>query len=276
MRIVFFGSSKFILPIITVLKEEFDLALVVTTETNPTDAVPSYCSFAHIDCISIKRFDKQSLEKISSIKADVGVLGYFGIILPEEVLKIFPHGIINSHPSLLPLYRGPTPIQTAILNGDTQSGVTIIKLDEQTDHGPILTQKEEPILPEDTAENLYHRYNITGANLIATVLPAYISEKLKPTEQDHQKATFTPKLSRKDGYIDAHNPPSKEQIDRMIRAYYPWPGAWVKLKIKDEISKIVKLLPNKMVQLEGKNPVDIETFTRAYPQSGNIIKNLLK
>lgn len=276
MKTVFFGSSRFILPVITTLNEEFELSLVVTTDCLPTDSVPAYCTFAKIPYISVNKFDKPAIDTIKEIGAEVGVLGYFGVLLPKEVLNLFPKGIINIHPSLLPKYRGSTPVQTAIINSDSTSGVTIIKLDEELDHGPILLQKDEPILPTDTAESLYQKYNIVGAQLLPNAIRKYLKGELVTKEQDHSKATYTNQLKRQDGFIDLQNPPSPEIVDRMIRAYYPWPGTWTKLKVKSSKFKVLKLLPNKMVQLEGKGPVDLETFYRGYPEARSTIEKLFE
>src|SRR5260370_6194347 len=118
------------------LHTNFELALVVTTETDLTDTVPTYCQQNNIPYLSIKKLDSSVQERIKKESAPVAVLGYFGILLPQEALKIFQKGILNIHPSLLPKYRGTTPVQSAILNGDSETGVTIIKLDSQMDHGP--------------------------------------------------------------------------------------------------------------------------------------------
>ena len=139
LKIIFFGASKFVIPLIEMLNKNFDLALVVTTERNPLDAVPNFCQKNNISYISVKTIS-EALDRIKKENAQLGVLAYFGLLLPKELLNIFPKGILNIHPSLLPKYRGATPVQTAILNGDLGTGVTIIKLDEELDHGPILAQ----------------------------------------------------------------------------------------------------------------------------------------
>src|SRR3989344_6174110 len=154
-KIIFFGSSKFVIPIIKVLKQNFDITIVVTTECELTDTVPFYCKKQGIPFLSVQQFNNETIQQLKEQKAPVAALAYFGLILPGNILNIFPKGIFNIHPSLLPKYRGPTPVQTAILNDDIETGVTIIKLDKEVDHGPILNQVTEPILPDDTAETLY-------------------------------------------------------------------------------------------------------------------------
>src|SRR3972149_4566380 len=122
-KIVFFGSSKFVIPIIEVLHKNFDLTLVVTTEKLPTDPIPSYCIKSKVHHYIVIDFkDKKLISYLANAKAPIGALASFGAIVPNEILQIFPKGIINIHPSLLPRYRGSTPIQTSILNGDKTTG----------------------------------------------------------------------------------------------------------------------------------------------------------
>ena len=278
--IIFFGSSKFVIPILEVLRKNFDLKLVLTTEKNPTDAVPSYCTKHKIPYLSVKQFNNLTISAIAGALAPVAVLADFGLIIPKQILNVFPMGIINIHPSLLPKYRGPTPVQTAILNGEKTTGVTIIKLDEEIDHGPILGQEKERILDTDTAESLYKRLFEKGANLLSEVLNKYLEGDLKPTSQNHRSATFTKPLTRQDGYIDLSSSSLKiENLKLKIRAYFPWPGVWFKTKLRGA-EKIIKLLPNYLktqhpndpflIQVEGKKPMSYKDFFNGYPEAKNV------
>ncbi|MDP2638206.1 MAG: methionyl-tRNA formyltransferase, partial [Candidatus Levybacteria bacterium] len=169
MNIVFFGSSKQVIPIIEVLRKNFDLKLVLTTEDpKPNLAsqdqvlrsypVVKYCLENKIPYLSVSTLSDQKVKsQLLSVNCQIAILADFGLIIPQEILNAFPKGIINIHPSVLPKYRGPTPVQTAILNGEKITGVSIIKLDEEIDHGPILGQEKEKILPTDTSESLYKR-----------------------------------------------------------------------------------------------------------------------
>ncbi|MEK9178167.1 MAG: methionyl-tRNA formyltransferase, partial [Patescibacteria group bacterium] len=160
ISVIFFGSSKYVLPVIEALDKNFDLILVVTTEREPSDPIIKFCQKENISYHSVSSTANLSSlvnGQLSNVKCDLGVVADFGIIIPKEVLDAFPEGIINIHPSLLPKYRGPTPVQTAILNGDEKTGVTIIKIDEEVDHGPILYQEEEAIKLENTSEILLLR-----------------------------------------------------------------------------------------------------------------------
>jgi methionyl-tRNA formyltransferase len=270
LKIVFFGSSKFVLPIIEVLKDNFELSLVITTEHGPNSPIISYCKKHKLHCYIVLEYRKQKndiIKIIQAIKVPLGILASFGAIIPSEILQIFPKGILNIHPSLLPKYRGPTPVQTAILKGDKTTGVTIIKLDEQVDHGPILFQKKEAILENDTSESLYDRLFRLGSSSIVRTIQLYSKGKITPRKQDHSKATFTRFLTRQDGFVDLQVPPAPEVLNRMIRAYYPWPGVCTKLKIKNEKLKIIKFLPDKKIQVEGRKPISYKDFLNGYPEA---------
>jgi len=282
LKIVFFGSSKFVIPIIEVLQKNFTLSLVLTTErlTSQREAleapVINYCTKHKIPYLSVSNLSDPTLNsQLSILNSEVAVLASFGAIIPNEVLNLFPHGIINIHPSLLPKYRGPTPVQTAILNGDKTTGVTIIKLDEQLDHGPILSQTKENILPNDTSESLYERLFQLGAGSTVSTIELYLKGKIKPQEQDHKHATFTPHLARLDGYVYSNKLPSRAKLEKMIKAYFPWPGVWTRLRPgSDGQAKIIKFLPGKKLQVEGKKPVCYKDFVNGYPTGKDIVEKL--
>lgn len=206
-------------------------------------------------------------------KPGVGILASYGKILTKEEIEKPKHGILNLHPSLLPKYRGPTPVPTAILNGEQETGVTIFKIDEKVDHGPILSQLKEAIRPDDTADELLKRLFTAGGQVLTTILPAYLEGKIKPREQDDSQATDTKKFTREDGQINWQETPAK--IERKIRAFQPWPGTWTEVKIKSE-KKRLKILKAHLennqlildqVQLEGKNPVNYKQFQEGYPKA---------
>jgi methionyl-tRNA formyltransferase len=274
LKIIFFGSSKFVVPTIKALSKNFDLELVVTTEKSGGD-VPSFCiknKIPYISASSLSDINPKSL--ILNHKSNVAVVTDFGLIIPKEILNSFPMGIINIHPSLLPKYRGPSPVQTAILNGETTTGVSIIKIDEEVDHGPILGQVKEAILDADTAETLYKRLFEKGTYLLLKVLKPYIDGNLKPSAQDHSKAIFSNSLTRQDGYVEIakiKDQKSKLGLERKIRAYFPWPGVWFKTKLNG-MEKIIKLLPHQRLQVEGKKPMPYKDFLNGYPQAKELLK----
>jgi methionyl-tRNA formyltransferase len=279
MKVVFFGSSRYITPVIEMLHNNFDLALVVTTEQNKMDAVPFFCINHKVEFLSIqKSADLISNFQIESAQALIGIVADFGLLIPEQVMSMFEYGLINIHPSLLPKYRGPTPVQSAILNGDTQTGVTIIKLDKYLDHGPVVAQVEEEIKPDDTAKALYERLFKIGANLLNKTLIRYEDSNMLCVPQNHEHATFTKALTKDDGFYELKNiPESKSFFERMVRAYYPWPGAWTKADLNQNGQlKVIKFLPNRKIQVEGGNEMAYKDFLNGYPKADKYLVEFLK
>ena len=280
MKVVFFGSSRFVTPTLEMLYNNFDLSLVVTTEQNSFDPVPFFCKNNKVDFISVRKSaDIIYRYEIENSMADIGIVADFGIIIPQRLFKTFPRGLINIHPSLLPKYRGPSPAQYAILNGETTTGVTIIKLDKYVDHGPVLAQVEEPIHSYDTSQTLYERLFKIGANLLQKTLLDFDRGKFILIPQNHEHATFTKPLTRDDGYIEIKNFFSgKEFLDRMIRAYYPWPEVWTRAKLseKEEDTRIVKFVPEKKIQVEGKLEIPVKDFMNGYPDADKALKEFIK
>lgn len=294
MKLVFFGSSHFVIPIIESLNKRFEIALVVTTEEIPQNeplkilrkvaAVPLYCQQNNIPVLTMKQLNNPAILTIKKTNPDLGVLVYFGILLKPEILQIFPHGILNTHPSLLPKYRGTTPVQTAILNGDAKTGVSIIRLDSKMDHGPILAQKKENIKPQDTLQTLHNRLFTIGTRLLISSIPSYANGALALQKQDDSKATYTNPLTRQSGYVDPANPPTPQYLNRMIQAFYPWPGVWTKVVLRFHLDqggtlqreKIIKLLPDGKIQMEGKKPMSYKDFRNGYPQAQKYLDKLLK
>lgn len=225
----------------------------------------------------LKKDQRWKIVKSFNEKPDIGILASYGKILRKDVLEKPKHDILNIHPSLLPKYRGPTPVPTAILNGEQKTGVTIFKIDEKVDHGPIISQFKEEIKPNETADELLKRLFTAGAQVLTTILPAYLEGKIKPRKQNDSQATYTKKLTRKDGQINWQEKPTK--IERKIRALHPWPGTWTKVIINKKKKRLktlkAHLEANKLildqVQLEGKKPVTWKQFQEGYPEA-EIIK----
>ncbi len=264
MKVIFFGSGKYAISVIKVLKKEFDL-FVFTTEKEKQSFLIRYLDENNVDYKSINSFLKEDVLKH---KANLGVLANFRLIVPKEILNLFPLGILNIHPSLLPKGRGATPGQEAIVNNDKLTGVSIIKLDEKLDHGPILAQKEEEIKDNDTADSLYQRLFEIGADLLYQNIKQYIKGNLKLVVQDDSKATYTKTLTRESGFINANNPP--KNLKTMIKAYFPWPGVWT-----EKNGKRIKFLPNDKIQVEGKKEVKYKDFVNGYPNIGKELLNKL-
>ena len=193
------------------------------------------------------------INQLKKLEPDFIVLASYGKLIPEEILSIPKKGALNVHPSLLPKYRGASPIAAAILNGDKFTGITIMKMNEKMDEGDILAVVKIRVSPKDTSETLSIKLANVATRLIHHVLHLAAAAKIKPKPQDHKRATYTKFLKKADGYIDWKTPP--KNLEAAIRAYYRWPGVWTRYK-----GKILKLLPNKMVQLEGKEPTVLSEF----------------
>lgn len=164
------------------------------------------------------------LERIRDLKPDVIVVVAFGALLPKALLEIPPMGAINIHASLLPKYRGPAPIQWAVMNGEEKTGITAMQMDAGLDTGDILARAETPVFGEDTAETLHDRLSEMGAVLLVETLEKKAAGTLTPVPQDHERATYAPMLKKSDGRIDWKAP--AEAIERRIRGLTPWPGAF--------------------------------------------------
>ncbi|SRR6266508_707575 len=167
--------------------------------------------------------DAAIVEQLAALRPDVGVVAAYGEILRKNVLELPPLGYLNIHPSLLPRYRGPTPVHAAILNGDSETGVTVMLLDAKMDSGPILAQRRVPLPPDARNQPLTNALFSLGAELLVETLPQYAAGALVPTPQDDRQATYCRMLKKSDGVIDWSAP--AERIERMTRAYDPWPGA---------------------------------------------------
>jgi len=268
MKLLFFGTSNFSRPVFEALKKEGYSPTLWDLE---------------------KGFDE-----FKKMKPDICVVAAYGKIIPKEYLKIPKYGFLNIHPSLLPKYRGASPIQATILNGDKESGVTIILMDEKVDHGPILAKREFSIFNFQFSKykELEKELAGLGAKLLIETLPKWLNGQIEPIEQNHSEAAYTKKFSWPDGKIDWSK--SAEEIDRQIRALNPEPGTWTNWN-----RKIVKILEAlvisgkndtikfgqvflserretaikcgfqsaillKVVQLEGKKPMEIKNFLNGH------------
>jgi methionyl-tRNA formyltransferase len=280
MNIIFFGTPQFVVPVLDALKNNFSVTAVVTTPDQKSgrkqllSPPPVKVSTQKYNLTVIQPKNNASLtSSIINLTSDLFVVAAYGKLIPNDILAIPKHGVINIHPSLLPTYRGPSPVQQAILNGDRETGISFMKLDAQMDHGPLLSQYPYPIQPTDTFETLVTDMFAKSAELLPGVIEDYIANKTKLQPQDDNRATYSKILTKEDGYIDLDNPPSVKKLDGMIRAYYPWPTVWTKTRIKNQEVRI-KFLPNKKLQVEGKNIMSIKDFLNGYPEMKEIIIKL--
>ncbi len=271
MKIVFFGSGEYTIPVIQMLQDH-GLELVVTTELE--GKFYEFLKSNNIPFLSTHLNNKEDRQKIKDLDAEIGILASYGAFVPNRIIEAFPLGILNIHPSLLPIYKGPSPVQYAIKNGDTKTGVTIIKLDDQIDHGPILSQQEYDLKGNETLEDLKKVLFKIGSDMIEKILVKYeTSQLVEMHDQDHAKEVFTYKISREDGKIDLNNIPTN--LDNIVRAYYPWPGVWFETEFMGKMKRF-KLLPGKKIQMEGKSIMSYKDFLNGYGSEGNRIISLLQ
>ncbi len=161
---------------------------------------------------------------LRDLRPDLIAVAAYGQILPPSILDLPRFGCLNVHTSLLPRYRGAAPIQWAILNGDAETGVTIMKMDPGLDTGDILTQARTPIHPEDTSETLHHRLARMGGELLVRTIPDYVAGGISPRPQPAEGATYAPKIKKQDGHLDWTQP--APAIWNRVRGLVPWPGAF--------------------------------------------------
>ncbi|MEW6115056.1 MAG: methionyl-tRNA formyltransferase [Thermodesulfobacteriota bacterium] len=232
LRVVFMGTPEFAVPTLRALHEAFDVVGVVTQpekaqgrgrKTLPTPVKSVAMSLA-IPAEEPSRInDPQFLDTLKQWAPDVIVVAAFGKILPQEILQLPPLGCVNLHASLLPRYRGASPISAAILAGDKVSGVCTILMDAGMDTGDILLVEEIPINEEDTAGSLHDRMLEPGARLVVESLTRMLNKTIKRSPQQHEKATYTKPLSKEDGRLDWNR--DAPYLSRIVRAMNPWPVA---------------------------------------------------
>lgn len=200
--------------------------------------------------------------------AVIGVVVDFGFKLPDAVLQHFPLGIINVHPSLLPRWRGPSPIKTALLAGDTVTGVSIMRVDAGMDTGPLLGQVVVPLEPTETNLELEPRLAQRGAELLVELLPSYINGGLSPIAQSTEGVTLSKLIRREDGLITPELTP--EELWNRYRAYQPWPGLFFIDQNKRYKITVAHFADGRFVvdqiQPEGKKPMALADFKRGYRQ----------
>jgi methionyl-tRNA formyltransferase len=238
------------------------------------------------------RKEPQAIDMLRDLQPEVIVVAAYGLILPQAVLDVPPFGCLNVHGSILPRHRGAAPITSAILAGDAETGITIMKMDAGLDTGPMLSVAREVIRADDTTASLSERLSHLGAQLMANTLPKYTSGEIKPQPQPAEGATYSPKIDKADARIDWRKPAL--EIERMVRAYIPWPGTqtmWSGAPLKilkahviegkrdGELGRVLKLndgsigvvtgdgvLVLQEVQLAGRKAMKAEDFVRGQPK----------
>lgn len=290
------------------IKKEYKPVLVITSPDKPIGRkqvlTPSLVKvFAQKYGISVIQplKIKDAKNKIEKLNPDLIILAAYGKIIPKEILDIPKHGSLNIHPSLLPRWRGPSPVQYTILNGDKETGVTIMKMAEKVDSGSILAQKEIKLEGNETDDTLHDKLGKLGADLLVETIAKWLKGEIKEKTQDESKATYTKILKKEDGRINWQK--SAKEIERQIRAFYPWPGTFALAE-----NKIIKILKGRILktldsttypvgktlvapqnhlcvqtgegflvierlQLEGKKEMNSEDFLRGHPDFiGTVLK----
>lgn len=238
-KIIFMGSPDFALPSLKALNENYHISAVVTQPDRQAGRgktlTPPPVKCLALD-LGLEVFQpsslrsKEAVDHLRSLKPDVIVVAAFGQILRKNVLEIPPHGCVNVHASLLPRWRGASPINAAILHGDSETGVTLMKMDVGLDTGPIISSRAVPIHKETTAGELSDQLATLGGDLLIEYLPKYLAGEITPSDQDDALSTYAPMLKKADGRLDFERP--SEQLARQIRAYDPWPGSFTIWKEK--------------------------------------------
>jgi len=310
-HIVFMGSPQFAVPTLEALARDHTILAVFTQPDKPAGrgqqlaAVPvkQWAVAQGVPVHQPRSFRKepQAIDVLRDLRPEVIVVAAYGLILPPAVLDVPPRGCLNVHGSILPRHRGAAPIAAAILAGDAETGITIMKMDAGLDTGPLLSVAREPIRPDDTTASLSERLSLIGAQLMAGTLPKYLSGAIAPQPQPEEGATYSPRIDKADAQIDWRKPAA--EIERMVRAYTPWPGAqtmWngqlvkvLKAEISptgalrrdqgsglgDQAGLVVKLddgsigvvtgegmLILKEIQLAGRKAMKAEDFVRGQPK----------
>jgi len=317
LRIIYMGTPQFAVPALealirgaepgAVLPGGYEIVTVITRPDKPSGrnqeivySPVKQVALAHGLPVwqpgSFKKVENQ--EALAAYQADLFIVAAFGQILPQTVLDLPRYGTLNIHASLLPKYRGSSPISEAILQGDVETGVTIMLIDAGVDTGPMLLKRSIPIAEDETTASLTPKLAELGASALLEALPLWVQGKLTPQPQDHERASHTRMLKKEDGRVDWSKP--AEVLAREVRAYIPWPNACTTWR-----GKLLKILsarplpsssnaeqPGKVslekqglrvatgrgdllvdrVQLEGKRAMSVEEFARGYPQiNGEIL-----
>lgn len=265
---IFFGSSRFSVIVLDELaKQGFLPSAIVTTPDKPQgrkltvmpNVTKVWATEHNIPVYDPAKLDDSFIDKLATEqKADVYVVASYGKIMPQRLIEIPPRKTLNIHPSLLPKYRGASPLQAAMLDDAKATGVSVMRIDEQMDHGPLVAQKEVTVSEWPTYEDFEEMMAREGARLLASILPDWIAEKIPEKEQDHPAATYTKKISKEDALIDLSADPYMNFCK--IQAYHQWPQAYFMVEKNGEQLR-VKVISASFV--DGKL-----TIEKVIPQGG--------
>ncbi len=245
-KIAFFGTQDFAATILAGLLTDNNIS-IATVFTQPDRKVgrKQILEESPVKKLALKHnlniAQPESLKnyELKTEGCELAIVAQYGLIIPKNIIESFPKGMINVHGSILPKYRGASPIQAALIHGETITGNTIMLMDEAVDHGPILAQNSLPIDPDDTFTTLAEKMALEGSKLLLNTLPEYLDGGISPQVQDHTQATFTGLLTKDDGKIDFSK--SADEIYNLYRGLTPWPGVWCLWNEKR--LKLLKIIP---------------------------------
>ena len=289
-RLIFFGSPDFALPPLkTLYLGGYEIVGVYTQEPKKKSRgmkelktpVHLWAESQLLPVYFPSKLDKQSLEEFESLKPDVAILFAYGKIIPLEWLNVPIFGFINIHASLLPRWRGAAPVQRAIENNDKKSGITIMKMNEGLDEGPIIASQEIAINSETNGQTFIDQISHDSCSLLYNNLEKYLKGLLSPVDQDHEKSTYASKINKDESRLNWNT--DAKILEQKIRAFYPYPATWfsqkgkrykvLKAKVSSFEGESVKILQSPLIigckqnsleileiQAEGKNPQSIDQF----------------
>jgi methionyl-tRNA formyltransferase len=308
IKIIIAGASDFSVPTVKRLNDlDYQIVAVLTQPDRPAgrglkqtkNPVKLLAEKMSLTVLDFKSLDGENVfETIKKLSPDLLITIAYGDLIPQKILDI-PHcESINIHPSLLPLWRGASPIQSAILNGDTKTGISLIRMTSELDAGPIFATTETPIAPEENAQRLSNRLARMSAILTTNNIEDIVNKNILPDEQQHQNATYAPKITKKDAIINWSRP--APEILKKIKAFNPWPIAYTMLEQKNfriwdaKPSKQINftsrpgsIISNKLnemlvttgdemlllttVQLEGRKKMPALDFLKGFAYEGKIL-----
>jgi methionyl-tRNA formyltransferase len=275
---IFFGTSSFSIHVLNQLRRNgIKPDVLVTVPDKPQGRklimtpppVKVWAEEHNIKCLQFAKLNEEAVTALKELNPNVFIVASYGKIIPQAVLDIPTSGCLNVHPSLLPKFRGASPLQTSILNDEQNTGVVIIKMDKEMDHGPIVTRSEVTVTPWPLSmTELEEKLAVIGADILTQALPKYLDGTLTLEEQDHSKATFTKKIEKEDGEISLDNLGRAAYLK--YKAFDVWPGVFffierkgIKMRVKVKAAiwndaastmEILKVLP------EGKNEMTWKEF----------------
>lgn len=280
---VFFGTPEYARITLEVLvKNGFMPSLVVCSPDAPVGRkqiltpppVKVFANEHNIPVFQPEKINETAIQIILDYSPSYAVVAAYGKILPSELIDALPYGFLNIHPSLLPKYRGPAPLEAPILNNDDKTGISIMLLDSLIDHGPLLKVEEYPLIGDEYAKDLGVILFEKGAETLCEIIPKWLSGEIDSIDQDHTEASFTKKITKSNAKIELQEDPKK--LWAKWRAYYPWPGMYFEIehagkqmRVKINMAtfennnsggefKILRVTP------EGKHEISYEDFKNNY------------